>query len=530
MLMSPKVLLTTVHRPLGVDSPTSTRHMQAEMYNSQVTLSQGAFSIRAVCTGWGLEFIAANLHAPTTVLHYPTLRRLKRELAKGYDYIGIGFAICTFPKTIEICNLVRRMAPKTKIVLGGYGTVLKECDRHADHVCREEGVHFFKRLLKEEETDEFTLPVIMRKLKVLSVATAPELILPAGLGCSRGCDFCCTSHFFDRRYIPLVKGAKEIHDFICSMDVGKSTYRDVGIIDEDFLLDSGRGKELADWNSREVEKPILFSCLTSLQSIAQYSTEELLSMGLAGVWVGIESRKATYSKLKNIDIPTMIRELQGTGINVLTSMILGFDWHDSAAVEADFQYLLSLKPTLSQLMLYSPCPQTPLYDVMRKSGRLLDVPYHHYDGFHLLFKHPHFSPAEIEKLIVRLFEREYEELGPCIFRVMEVQLNGFERLRESDNALFRRRALEQKRMALELFPLLRVGIAKAPSPRVMNYVKALRDRAESLFPVPLSVRARQIAVPWLYHYTDWRNRIFPDAQPTGQITRYRQNQNPRHNT
>lgn len=515
------VLLTTVHQPLGVDSHDSTRNMQAEMYNAQVTVSQGAFSIRAVCTGWGLDFIAANLGAPTTVLHYPTLNRLRRELEKGYDFLGIGFAICTFPKAIEICALARECAPQTKIVLGGYGTVLPECDRYADHVCREEGVNFFRRLLKEGEVGNFTLPVIIRSLKVLSVSTGPELIVPTGLGCSRGCDFCCTSHFFDREYVPLVRTGKQIHDFICSVDFGRSTYRDVGIIDEDFLLDRRRGRELAEWNSRELEKPILFSCLTSAKSIAQYSTDELLRMGLAGVWMGIESRRAKYGKLKNLDIPAMISRLKDFGINVLTSMILGYDWHDPATVEDDFQYLLSLKPTLSQLMLYSPCPQTPLYERMRKAGRLLDVPYHHYDGFHLLFRHPHFSPEEIETLLVRLFEREYEELGPCIFRVMEVQLNGFERLRASESALYRRRALEHRHMAVAIFPLLRVGIAKAPSGRVREYLVSLRDRAGSLLPLPVSVRSREVAAPLLYHYTDWRRR-FTYTQPRQEVHHYRQ--------
>jgi hypothetical protein len=515
------VLLTTVHQPLGVDSHNSTRNMQAEMYNAQVTVSQGAFSIRGVCTGWGLEFIAANLKAPTTVLHYPTLRRIRRELERGYDYLGIGFSICTFPKALEVCKLARACAPQTKIVLGGYGTVLPECDRYADHVCREEGVHFFKRLLKEEQSESFTLPVITRRLKVLSVSTKPELIVPTGLGCSRGCDFCCTSHFFDRKYVPLIRTGKEIHDFICSADIGKSTYRDVGIIDEDFLLDRRRGRELAEWNSREVEKPILFSCLTSAKSIAQYSTDELLRMGLAGVWLGIESRRATYAKLKDIDIPAMISRLKDNGINVLTSMILGYDWHDPETVEEDFQYLLSLKPTLSQMMLYGPCPQTPLYERMRKAGRLLDIPYHHCDGFHLLFTHPHFSSGEIETLLVRLFEREYEELGPCIFRVMEVQMNGFERLRESDSELYLRRALEHQRMAVEIFPLLRVGISNAPSTRVRVFLQSLRDRAEALLPLPISVRSKEVITPVLYHYTAWR-RKFAYAQPRQEVHRYRQ--------
>jgi hypothetical protein len=55
--MQPKVLLTTIDQPLGIESETCTKNIQAEMYHAQVTLAQGPFSIRAICTGWGLEFI-----------------------------------------------------------------------------------------------------------------------------------------------------------------------------------------------------------------------------------------------------------------------------------------------------------------------------------------------------------------------------------------------------------------------------------------------------------------------------------------
>ena len=440
--MQKKILLTTVHKPLGVESETCTKNILAEMYHAQITLTQGPFSIRAVCTGWGLDFIGINMTIPTTVLHYPSMCEIKRELKKEYEYFGIGFSICTFPKTLEIIKIAREIAPKTKIILGGYGTVLQECDQYADLVCREEGVNFFKKLLGEPETNNFKIPAIKRKLKVLSISSSPEYIIPVGLGCSRGCDFCCTSHYFDRNYYPLIKDGKAIHDFICSLDYGNASYRDLGIIDEDFLMDYERGLELVKYNSQEIEKPILFSCLTSLKSLKQYSIDELLSMGLAGAWVGIESKNAKYNKLKSINPPEIMEELKSNGIAVLTSMIFGFDWHTPDEIEKDFQYLLSLKPTLSQLMLYSPCPQTPLFDRMKQENRLLDIPYKLYDGLHLLFSHPHYSPEDMEKLIFRLIERENEELGPCIFRVLEIQLNGYEKLKESENPLFKRRSEE----------------------------------------------------------------------------------------
>jgi hypothetical protein len=317
-----------------------------------------------------------------------------------------------------------------------------------------------------------------------------------------------------------VKSGKEIHDFICSVNLGRCTYRDVSFIDEDFLMDRDRAMEMAIWNARELEKPILFSCLTSLKSITQYTTEELRSMGLAGVWVGIESKRADYGKLKNVDVASTIHTMKKAGISVLTSMIIGYDWHDEQGVEDDFQYLISLRPTLSQLMIYSPCPQTPLYEQLLESNRLLTIPYKYHDGFHVLFKHPHFSAERLEHLLINLFEREYEELGPCIFRVLEVQLNGYEAYKESPHPLMQRRALEHKRMCQRFYPLLGLGIAKAPSPNVKDFIKTLRDRIENTMIIPYRKRSMRVFVPFLYHYTKIHDTLIPYRQPVEEVHRY----------
>jgi radical SAM superfamily enzyme YgiQ (UPF0313 family) len=516
-----RILLTTIHRPLGVESETCTENIQVEMYHAQVTLAQGPFSIRSVCTGWGQEFIAANLDAPTTVLHYPTERRFIHELKKGYDFVGIGFVICTFPKAIELCKIAKRVSPKTKIVLGGYGTVLGECDQYADYVCREEGVAFFKRLLGESTRARLISPPIIRRLKVLSITTRPEAIIAIGLGCSRGCEFCCTSHFYDRQHIPLLKTGREIHEAMCSAPFQRASFRNIGVIDEDFLADRNRIDEMIPLNAAEIDKPILFSCLTSLKSIAQYTIDELLSMGLAGVWVGIESRRAQYDKLKGLNAHGILDQLKQVGIIPLTSMIIGYDWHDERTIEEDFQYLWSLRPAFSQLMIYSPCPGTPLYEQMQKKGRLRSVPYKNVDGFHALFEHPYLSTERLESLVKEFFRREYEELGPSVCRVLEIELQGYKTLCNHPNTLFRIRAREYKKFCLEIYPLLKTAIRRAPSEKVQRTLRALKEEVEETFKIPLTAIMKEAAVPFLAMYTDVKDHIFPHPQPPTLVHQYR---------
>ena len=517
-----RVLLTTIQRPLGVASETCTPNIQAEMYAAQVTRAQGVFTIRSPCTGWGLDFIACNLDAPVTVLHYPTERAFVRELRRGYEYVGIGFVNCTWPKARRLCALVRREAPTAKIVLGGYGTVLRECDAHADYVCREEGVGFLKRLLGEPPAGTFRIPRIERTLRVMTVAARREAILVAGLGCSRGCDFCCTSHFFDRTHVPLIRDGAALHEEMRRVDHGGVPYRNIGVIDEDFLADRPRMEAMIPLNATLVDRPVLFTCLTSLQSLAQYSTDELLAMGLSGAWVGIESLLARYAKLRDVDAGALIDRHRRVGIVTLTSMIVGLDGHDEGNVEGDFQYLLGLRPACAQFMIYSPCPQTPLYARLEREGRLLAVPHKYHDGFHALIAHPRFTSERLERLVDELYRREYEALGPTALRVAEVQLEGYLTLRERSEPHLRARAREYRRLCLDTYPLFGAAIRRAPSERVRRWAIELRERVEDSFAVPASARVKAALVPALAAYATLRGRLRPNPQPGTEVHRYRQ--------
>jgi radical SAM superfamily enzyme YgiQ (UPF0313 family) len=517
-----RVLLTTIQRPLGVTSETCTPNIQAEMYAAQVTRAQGVFSIRSPCSGWGLDFMACNLDAPVTVLHYPTERAFVRELRRGYDYVGIGFVNCTWPKARRLCELVRREAPRTRIILGGYGTVLREVDAYADHVCREEGVGFLKRLLGEAPVEPFRIPRIERTLRVMTVAARREAILVAGLGCSRGCDFCCTSHFFDRTHVPLIRDGTALHEEMRRVDHGNgATYRNIGVIDEDFLAERPRIEAMIPLNATLVDRPVLFTCLTSLRSLEQYTTDELLAMGLSGAWVGIESLLARYAKLKDVNAAALIDRHRRVGIVTLTSMIIGLDGHDEANLEADFQYLLSLRPACAQFMIYSPCPQTPLYARLEREGRLLAVPHKYHDGFHALIAHPRFTSERLERLIDELFRREYEALGPTALRVAEAQLEGYLTLRERPEPHIRARVREYRRSCLDTYPLFGIAIRQAPSERVRRWATELREWMEGTFEIPASARVKAGLVPALAVYARLRDRLHPVVQPHSEVHRYR---------
>ena len=252
------ILLTTVCRPFG--EPGEGDSVGAELFHAQVTRAQGIFSFRQVIRSWGLDYIAENLSSPSVVLHYPSEHEFINELRnRRYDYIGINFVVATFHKVRRMVSLIRKHAPDAKIVLGGYGTVLSDdlLAPLADHICREEGVRYFRRLLDEKSNQPLRHPYAPIPSPTIFSYKRPTKVahITSGLGCPNGCDFCCTSHFFKRRYIPFIETGRELFEAILKMErEARKAGDDLGgfiLIDEDFFLQKRRAKEYLECVRRE---------------------------------------------------------------------------------------------------------------------------------------------------------------------------------------------------------------------------------------------------------------------------------------
>jgi len=445
--MSKKVLLTSVCRPLGPrygDAPS----VGYELLHSQVTRAQGIFSPRTVSIQFSLDYIAENLDAPTVVLQYPSKSEFIRELQKGYDYVGISFLMAIFHKVKDMVALIRQHAPNTKIVLGGYGTVLsdEELKPYADFICREEGVGFMRRLLDEPEIPmPYKHPLIVSWKKVFGWNVSGTGKIFAGLGCPNGCDFCCTSHFFKRKHIKLLPDGQDIYAVVeryHAMDPSLTFL----IIDEDFLLNKKRAMGFRDCVLKGGKTLSIF-VFSSVKAISQYTVEEILEMGIDGFWIGYEGTRSNYAKQQGRPIEEILTEFREHGITILTSMIVGFDYQTPAVVAQEFDGLMKLKPALGQYLIYGPPPGTPFYErVMRENlmhEKYVQDPvlmYRRADGFTTMMKHPTLSPAEIEGLQQWCFEQDFQRLGPSIFRVLESRFLGYQKLKNSPNPFLRQKA------------------------------------------------------------------------------------------
>jgi haloalkane dehalogenase len=452
-----------------------------ELLYRQVTRAQGIFSPRTVNVQFGLDYIAENLDAPTVVLQYPSKKELIKELKKGYDYVGISFIMALMHKMKEIVALIREYAPNSKIVLGGYGTILKDdvLKPFGDYICREEGVAFMRKLLGEPEIPmPYKHPLIVSWLKVFGWRVSGTGKIFAGLGCPNGCDFCCTSHFFSRKHIRLLPTGRDIYNVVeryFNLDPSLVFL----IIDEDFLLNKKRAMEFRDCVLQGGKKPSIFA-FSSVKAISQYTVEEILEMGIDGFWIGYEGTRSNFAKQQGRDIAEILTEFRQHGITVLTSMIVGFDYQTPEIVAQELDGLIKLKPSLGQYLIYGPVPGTPFHERVIKENLLQDIYttdkdlfYRRADGFTTMMKHPTLSPKQIEDIQTWCFEQDFQRLGPSIFRVLETRFLGYLTLRNSPNPILRQKAEYFAQELRVAYPVFLVGRLFGPNPAIRKWIGEL---------------------------------------------------------
>jgi hypothetical protein len=159
-------------------------------------------------------------------------------------------------------------------------------------------------------------------------------------------------------------------------------------------------------------------------------------------------------------------------------MIIGFPFQDRSLVLEDFRKLTELGPALWQVLIYFAFPGTPLHRQVLAEGRYLPAyqekpDYRTFDGFSMHFKHPHFTPAELENLQRELYRKAFALLGPSLIRVVRTWFEGYRNLKHSSNPLLRGRAERMKGYVRSAIPGLYPAIFFGPNGDRKNEAREL---------------------------------------------------------
>ncbi|MCU0575421.1 MAG: cobalamin-dependent protein [Desulfobacterota bacterium] len=448
------ILFTSVFGPYAVDDEYGSRKINPmELYHNQVTREQGPFSLRMFHRSFGLMLIKENLDAPCTLLDFPSLDRFIDEITMhSYDIVGISAIIPNVGKVKKMCELIRTHRPGTTIVIGGHIANLPDLERmvDADHVCRGEGVRWFRAFLGLDVNAPIRHPYVYSGFgtHILGVNTPDKPVNTAAMlipsvGCPMGCNFCSTSALFGGKgsSINFYETGDELFRVMCDIEATMKVNA-FFVMDENFLLHRTRALRLLELMQEHRKAWALF-VFSSARVLKSYTMEQLIRMGISWVWMGLEGENSSYKKLCGVETKPFVQELQSHGIRVLGSTIIGLENHTPENIEKVIDHAVSHDAVFHQFMLYTPIPGTPLYEQHRSDGTLLgddERPAADNHGqFRFNYRHTHITEGQETGYLRNAFVRDFEVNGPSLARMIRTMLVGWKRYRNHQDPCVRKR-------------------------------------------------------------------------------------------
>jgi radical SAM superfamily enzyme YgiQ (UPF0313 family) len=195
-------------------------------------------------------------------------------------------------------------------------------------------------------------------------------------GCPFRCEFCDIIVMFGRK--PRVKSHEQVGRELDALRA--AGMRSVFFVDDNLIGNVPQAKSLLRFlASYQKEHDYEFSFGTEA-SLNLAQNRELLELFRAAnfgwVFIGIESTdpqslKETL-KTQNLaeDILTSIRRIYAHDIDVLAGFIIGFDNDTMQTFERQYQFITDAGIQSAMIGMLTAMPRTPLYERLRKEGRL----------------------------------------------------------------------------------------------------------------------------------------------------------------
>lgn len=449
-----RVLLTSVFGPYAQDDGYGSRIINPmELYHNQVTRLQHAFSLRTFHRSWGLMMIQANLHAPVTLLDFPSQARFMREVQSlEYDIVGISAIQTNLSKVRWMCRFIRKHLPHAQILIGGHLANLPELDRYCacDHVVRGDGVRWMREYLGEDTSQPIRHPQVPGNIGSRIMGTnlinhpgdACATLIPS-VGCPMGCNFCSTSAMFGGKgkSIEFYRTGSELFEIMCELEKNLRMQA-FFVMDENFLLNAKRSLQLLALMEKHGKSWSLY-VFGSANVLRKYTFDQLVRLGVSWVWMGLEGKNSRYQKLAGIDTIAFAQRLREHGVRVLGSSIIGLEEHTLDNIDEAIEHAVRHATEFHQFMLYTPIPGTPLFTDLQTQGRLLDfadysvADIHGQLGFN--YRHAHIPQGRETELLLRAFQRDFEVNGPSVVRIVRTTLRAWKRFRDHSDQRVRAR-------------------------------------------------------------------------------------------
>lgn len=359
-------------------------------------------------------------------------------------WVGLTAVTAQIMNTYRLAGIIKRVSPKTKIVVGGVHAhampdeVLR--DEHVDYVIRGEGEIPFHRLISGEplasvgglsyrsgnplqpvahnaegdpikDLDSLPTPAyhLIRferyKPAVGAYRRLPSINMTMTRGCPGKCTFCNSAETALRTH-----SAEYV---VAEIEKLQARYgiREVSFYDDTFTIFK---QSVLQFCHRVVERKLdlTWSCFARTDCVSPKLLKQMKSAGCHQILFGIES--ADERILQNIRKPIdldltrrAVRMVQEAGIAVRAAFMFGNPGETIESMRRTIDFAVELDPDIAVFNITTPYPGTQMFTWALKNGYLRTLDWNEYDLANSVLELPTVSREDINTMYRTAYREFY---------------------------------------------------------------------------------------------------------------------------
>jgi radical SAM superfamily enzyme YgiQ (UPF0313 family) len=328
-----------------------------------------------------------------------------------FDLVGITATTFSSQRAFDIAKAFRQRG--ARVVIGGVHACLmpEECLQHADAIVIGEAEYAWPEVLKdaaagalkptyrqEKPTEMDDVPVPRRDLLWQDPVVG---MIQATRGCDHACKFC---------YLPSVpwhrhrrRSPDKVYEEMKGMKQNVIFFVDDNLfVDEDYAI--ALCEKIAPLKKAwSVQAPTTITKNLRLLEAMRKSGCFFVQVGFQTVHPdSLQRAGVVQNKIDNYQ--EVVRRFHRHGILVQGFFIFGFDNEDQRIFETAERYIKQMDIEDALLYILTPYPGTPIYDQLKREGRLLSQDRERYGWANAVFQPAKMTPQELERGVQQTYE------------------------------------------------------------------------------------------------------------------------------